>query len=67
MSEASNGCSVSCFGCLTFLLFIFFIWAIFFGVTINGTHYGISCDRHRGINIETRMEANEPKETRLER
>jgi hypothetical protein len=39
-------------GCGCFLL-IFLLWLVFTGVTIDGRHYGLDCDFHRGISFES--------------
>jgi len=38
-------------GCLGCLVFLFLIWALIFGVTIGGHHYGISCDMEHGVLV----------------
>jgi len=53
MSETSKGSSGGgggC-GCLGCLVFLFLIWALIFGVTIGGHHYGISCDMEHGVLV----------------
>lgn len=43
----SGGC-----GCLGLIVFCLLIWALVFGVTVGGRHYGISCSMDRGVVIE---------------
>ena len=45
-NDSSNG--GSCLGCV---LFIFVMWAVLFGVTWNGIHYGIECSSEHGVEI----------------
>ena len=42
-----NGC-----GCVTTILAITFIWAVLFGVTVGGKHYGMSCTNEEGVRID---------------
>ena len=52
MSEDS-GENGGCLGCLSVIVLIFAVWALVFGVTINGKHYGISsCSCERGVEID---------------
>ena len=57
MSEENNSQPLvkvntgGCGGCLTTILVIIFIWALLFGVTIDGKHYGISCNCS-GVHID---------------
>lgn len=46
-----EGCSCGCTGCLGFILFGFTVWALLFGVTVGGRHYGVSCSTERGVEI----------------
>jgi hypothetical protein len=41
-----------CAGCLITILAIMGIWALLFGVNINGKHYGLSCGTN-GVDIDT--------------
>jgi hypothetical protein len=50
MSDSGGG--ASCSGCLAVILFIILIWALVFGVTIGGKHYGISCSCAKGVEVE---------------
>lgn len=34
------------------ILFFFFIWALLFGLNVNGKHYGITCGGH-GVDVST--------------
>ena len=44
--------SVGCGGCLSLIIFVIIIWALLFGVTINGKHYGLSCSGDKGIEVK---------------
>ena len=44
-----DGCGL--WGCLSTVVVITVLWAIFFGVTIDGKHYGISCSTERGVEF----------------
>ncbi len=39
-------------GCLGVIAMVLFVWALLFGVTYEGKHYGISCSRDRGVEVE---------------
>lgn len=39
-------------GCLSAIVFLILIWALVFGVTIGGKHYGLSCTCERGVVVE---------------
>ncbi len=45
-SSSGGGC-----GCLSLVVFCLLIWALLFGVTVNGTHYGITCSMARGVEV----------------
>ena len=48
MSHSDNdGC-----GCLSLIALCLVVWALFFGVTIGGKHYGLSCTRKEGVRID---------------
>ena len=49
--KPQSGASCSCFGCLGTVLAITAFWALLFGVTWNGSHYALSCDCSRGVNV----------------
>lgn len=50
MSEAKSG---GCLGCIGIILAILIMWALLFGVTVGGKHYGLSsCDTHHGLKID---------------
>jgi hypothetical protein len=45
--------SVSCGGCVTTIIVGLIVWALLFGVTIDGKHYGlIGCDSDKGVHID---------------
>lgn len=46
-SSSGGGC-----GCLSFVVFALLAWALIFGVTVNGVHYGISCSFDRGVEVQ---------------
>lgn len=53
-SEADVSASGGCVGCIGTIVVLIMAWALIFGVTIGGKHYGVSgcgCD---GIEIDTR-------------
>jgi hypothetical protein len=39
-------------GLLSLILGIILLWAMCFGVTWNGKHYGLSCSMDRGVEID---------------
>lgn len=40
-------------GCFSLILGIILLWALLFGVTINGKHYGIrDCSSEHGVEID---------------
>ena len=50
-----DGCAVQltgCSGCLSVIVMILGLWALVFGVTYEGKHYGISCSTERGVEVE---------------
>jgi hypothetical protein len=49
--KSSNGCG--CWGLVSFLLFVIVVWALLFGVTLDGRHYGLSCSTERGVELQT--------------
>lgn len=38
-------------GCLPLILFGFLIWALLFGLTVDGKHYGVSCNCADGVKV----------------
>ena len=47
-SGGGSGC-----GCITLPVFCIILWAILFGVTVDGKHYGISgCSCDRGVVVD---------------
>ncbi len=42
---------VGCTGCLGWIVAVLLLWALFFGVTWDGKHYGIGCSRERGVEV----------------
>jgi hypothetical protein len=36
-------------GCLGMIVFVFVLWALLFGVTYKGKHYGLSCEK--GVEV----------------
>ncbi len=48
-SVKSDGC-----GCFTIIFVVILIWAIIFGVTVNGHHYGLAgCNTDNGVKVDT--------------
>lgn len=46
-NNSGGGC-----GCFTFIIMCLIAWALVFGVTINGKHYGVAgCDPDNGVQI----------------
>lgn len=39
-------------GCLPLIVTILVMWALFFGVTINGKWHGIQCSASRGVEFK---------------
>jgi hypothetical protein len=38
----------SCLGCIVTIIFL---WALIFGVTWGGKHYGLSCSSDEGVKV----------------
>lgn len=47
------GCSLGCTGCLGVIVFVFVMWALIFGFTVGGQHYGITCSFEHGVEVRT--------------
>lgn len=42
-----------CLGCVGFILACILVWALLFGVTVSGKHYGIKdCSCAHGVEID---------------
>ena len=39
-------------GCLGVAVTLIVLWAVLFGVTVGGKHYGLRCDSHKGVVID---------------
>ena len=53
MGENKSSNDGGCCGCITLVLFILAVWALLFGVTIDGKRYGLSaCSVERGLEID---------------
>ncbi len=52
MSETSTGNGGSEWGCLPLILTILVLWALLFGVSFDGRHYGIGCSCDRGVTVD---------------
>lgn len=50
MSEKKVSCS--CGGCIGLVVTILIVWALIFGVTIDGKHHGITCTSDKGVVVE---------------
>jgi hypothetical protein len=51
-NKKSVGCSISCLGCLSVIFFGIVMWALLFGVTVGGQHYGLGFSCDRGVVVE---------------
>jgi hypothetical protein len=40
-----------CGGCLSVILFVLVLWALLFGVTLDGKHYGLDLSCNDGVTI----------------
>jgi hypothetical protein len=50
---SSSGSGGGGCGCFSAILVIVALWALCFGVTIDGKHYGLSgCDTQKGVVID---------------
>lgn len=53
MSGDGVEANVSSGGCLSLILGVIVIWALLFGVTLDGKHYGLSgCSCKRGVQVQ---------------
>lgn len=53
MSDNNTTVQPGCGGCITSILLIIAVWALLFGVTVNGQHYGLDdCSFERGVEIK---------------
>lgn len=52
MGETDKTESTGCWGFVTSIIAIIVLWALVFGVTIDGKHYSLSCDAKHGVVIE---------------
>jgi hypothetical protein len=43
--------SGGCLGCLSIIVFVFALWALLFGVTYKGKHYGLQCSPDKGVEV----------------
>jgi hypothetical protein len=50
MSKAKSSSGGGC-GCVSLILTCVVVWAVIFGVTIGGKHYGMSCSCKRGVDV----------------
>ena len=50
MSEYKASCSLG--GCLTVIVVCIALWALVFGVTVDGKHHGLSCSSEDGVKVE---------------
>jgi hypothetical protein len=50
MSKKTGGSGC---GCISLIATCLFVWALIFGVTIDGKHYGMNgCDSDKGVVID---------------
>lgn len=53
MSDRTSEASLNFFGCLPLVISCLVLWALLFGVTIDGKHYGVSCSCENGVTVES--------------
>lgn len=46
-SSGGGGC-----GCFSSVLFLLLMWALLFGVSVDGKHYGIGCSCDDGVSVD---------------
>lgn len=46
-----------CLGCVGFILGCIALWAIVFGVTIDGKHHEMSCSCKKGVELQSATKA----------
>lgn len=46
-SSGGGGC-----GCLSIVLFVILMWALCFGVTVGGHHYGFDMSCEKGVEVQ---------------
>ena len=51
--NSNVGSGTDALGCAGVVLRIAFLWALIFGVTVGGKHYGASCSCDRGVAVDT--------------
>lgn len=51
MADESKSCSDSPFGCVGCVVTVIVLWALLFGVTYGGKHYGLSCSCANGVEV----------------
>ena len=44
------GCGLP--GCVMVIVALIILWAILFGVTVGGQHYGLDCSCDQGVQVE---------------
>lgn len=49
MSKQSGDGDTGCLGCV---LSVLLVWALVFGVTVGGRHYGVFCSPDKGVEIK---------------
>ncbi len=50
--ESKSSCSSdSPFGCVGCVVTVIVLWALLFGVTYGGKHYGLSCSCANGVEV----------------
>jgi hypothetical protein len=51
MADSNNNGGGSPFGCLGCIVTILVMWALLFGVTVGGKHYGVGCSCSEGVRV----------------
>lgn len=51
MSKSVKRVTIHGHGCFGFVVFCAVLWALCFGVTVGGVHYGTRCSEARGVEV----------------
>jgi hypothetical protein len=49
--DDDDGGGCGCWGCFSVVFALLLAWALLFGVTVGGRHYGMSCSMDRGVEV----------------